>query len=196
MTSRRLGVLGGTFDPIHLGHLVMASEVHAALGLDAVLLVPTAQQPFKDDDAGADASHRLAMCAAVAGADARFEVSDVDVQRGGTTYTVDTLTDLAAIHADAELFFIAGADSIAQLPRWKNPEHLMNLATFVGIARQGYPAPDLEPPHVVVETPTMGVSSTEVRRRVRAGQPVRYLVPDIVVEYIDHHRLYLGGADG
>lgn len=195
VNSQRIGVLGGTFDPIHLGHLVVASEVCAALALDRVLLVPAHRQPFKDSTGDAAPEHRLAMCRLAADADERLEVSDVDLRRGGTTYTVDTLTDLAGEYADAEFFFIAGADSVSRLSEWRDPERLMTLATFVGVARPGQAAPALQAPHLVVETPQMGVSSTEVRRRRQIGAPVRYLVPDAVADYMATHTLYLGGPD-
>jgi len=195
VTNRRIGVLGGTFDPIHLGHLVVASEVCNALSLDRVLLVPARQQPFKDSTGHAAPEHRLAMCRLAVEDDDRLDVSDVDLVRGGLTYTVDTLTDLAVEYPDAELFFIAGADSVARLAQWREPERLMNLARFVGVSRPGHTPPTLTAPHMVVETPEVGVSSTDVRHRLRTGTPIRYLVPDSVVAYIAQHALYLGGPD-
>ena len=195
VSSERIGVLGGTFDPIHLGHLVVASEVCAALELDRVILVPAHQQPFKDSTGHASPEQRLEMCRLAVEGDDRLEVSDVDIARGGVTYTVDTLADIAAEHDGAEVFFIAGADAVSRLSEWREPARLMELATFVGVERQGHPAPALTPPHLVVETPEVGVSSTEVRRRRRAGAPVRYLVPDAVAAYFAQHALYLGGPD-
>lgn len=195
VSNLRIGVLGGTFDPVHLGHLVVASEVHAALSLDKVLLVPAYRQPFKDTTGHASPEQRLAMCLAATAEDDRLDVSDVDLVRGGVTYTVDTLADLAAAYQGAELFFIAGADAIARLSEWRDPERLMGLARFVGVSRPGYAGAALGAPHLVVDTPKVGVSSTEVRRRVRTGAPVRYLVPDAVATYIDQHTLYLGGPD-
>ena len=195
VTSERIGVLGGTFDPIHLGHMVVASEVCAALSLDRVILVPAHQQPFKDSTGHATPAQRIAMCRLAVEGDDRLEVSDVDMVRGGVTYTVDTLADIAAEHPGAELFFIAGADAVSRLSEWREPERLMQLAKFVGVGRKGHPAPALTEPHVVVETPEVGVSSTEVRSRRRTGAPVRYLVPDAVVAYIAQYALYLGGPD-
>ncbi|WP_291379227.1 nicotinate-nucleotide adenylyltransferase [Demequina sp.] len=195
VNSPRIGVLGGTFDPIHVGHLAVASEVCHALNLDRVLLVPALRQPFKDAEGGASPAQRLEMCRLAVAADPRLEVSDVDVVRGDTTYTVDTLTDLAAMHPGAELFFIAGADAIARLSEWREPERLITLATFVAVARPGHPSPEPGATHLVVHAPQMGVSSTEVRRRRRTGAPVRYLVSDTVAEYIVQHSLYLGGPD-
>lgn len=195
VTRERIGVLGGTFDPIHLGHLVVASEVCAVLDLDRVIVIPARQQPFKDSTGHATPEQRVAMCRLAVEGDDRLEVSDVDIARGGVTYTVDTLADIAAAHPGAELFFIAGADAVSRLSEWREPSRLMELATFVGVGRQGHPAPALTPPHVVVETPEVGVSSTEVRRRRRTGEPVRYLVPDAVATYIAQNALYLGGPD-
>jgi nicotinate-nucleotide adenylyltransferase len=195
VTSERIGVLGGTFDPIHLGHLVVASEVCSALSLDRVILVPAHQQPFKDSTGYATPEQRIAMCRLAVEGDDRLEVSDVDMVRGGVTYTVDTLADIASAHPGAELYFIAGADAVSRLSEWREPARLMQLATFVGVERQGHPAPALSAPHLVVETPEVGVSSTEVRSRCRAGSPVRYLVPDAVAAYIVKHALYLGGSN-
>lgn len=191
-TLRRLGVFGGTFDPIHLGHLAAADEVRHALGLDEVVFVPAHAQPLKPAPV-ASPEHRLAMTRLAVEGDAGFSVSTVDLDRGGATYTVDTLADLTALHPDAELTFIAGADAVATLDRWKDPERLMTLARFVGVTRPGHEAPDPGRGVWVVDVPGVAVSSTEVRRRVSVGAPIRYLVPDAVVEYIDRHRLYLGG---
>ncbi|WP_265101846.1 nicotinate-nucleotide adenylyltransferase [Demequina pelophila] len=188
-------MLGGTFDPIHLGHLAIASEVCAELGLDQVLLVPANGQPFKEGMEAASPAHRLAMCRLVAEDDERLAVSPVDIERGGTTYTVDTLMDLRAQRPDAELFFITGADALARLDEWREPERLTELATFVGVTRPGHSLVRLEWPHVLVEAPELAISSTDVRRRVRNGRPIRYLVPRRVAEYIAEHGLYDGGLD-
>ena len=192
MAPQRIGVLGGTFDPIHLGHLAAASEACHALGLDSVLLVPANTQPLKPAPQES-AQHRLAMCRAAVDGDARLAVSDVDVARGGATYTVDTLTDLAAQFPGVELTFMVGADALQTLGKWKDPERLRSLARFVGMTRPGYQTPVASDGVVVVEVPGVAVSSTEVRRRVRDGSPVRYLVPDTVVAYIERNGLYLGG---
>jgi len=195
VNSHRIGVLGGTFDPIHVGHLVVASEVCHALELDRVLLVPAVRQPFKDSDGHATPAQRLDMCRLAVATDERLDVSDVDIVRGDVTYTVDTLTDLAAVYPGAELFFIAGADAIARLSEWREPERLVKLARFVAVGRPGHDSPRPGATQLVVDAPQIGVSSTEVRRRRRTGAPVRYLVPDTVAEYIVQHSLYLGGSD-
>ncbi|MGC4175011.1 nicotinate-nucleotide adenylyltransferase [Demequina sp.] len=188
----RLGILGGTFDPVHIGHLAAASQVHHDLGLDRVLLVPANAQPLKPAPI-ASGSDRLAMCHAAIANDPRFETSDVDLVRGGATYSVDTLGDLRKAHPGAEFFFITGADSLATLPQWKNYEILVTLATFVGVQRPGHSLEQLDAPHVLVDVPALAVSSTNVRDRVRAGAPIRYLVPDAVAQYVEDHQLYLGG---
>jgi nicotinate-nucleotide adenylyltransferase len=195
VSSRRIGVLGGTFDPIHVGHLVVASEVCYALDLERVLLVPTWRQPFKDSEGFAAPEHRLEMCRLAAAADERLEVSDVDIVRGGITHAVDTLTDVGAAYPGAELFFIAGADAISRLSEWHDPERLVTLARFVAVSRPGHASPASTETQLVVAAPQIGVSSTEVRRRRRTGAPVRYLVPDTVAKYIVQHSLYLGGSD-
>lgn len=194
-SDRRIGILGGTFDPIHHGHLAAASEVHAALRLDRVLIVPTAAQPFKRDVVSASEHHRVAMCRKAVRNDARFTVSTVDVDRGGVTYSIDTLRDLGEQYPGAEFFFITGADALARLSEWKDAEELGRLATFVGVTRAGHSFPQLETPHQFVKTPSLAISSTDVRRRVRAGAPIRYLAPTSVVDYISKHELYLGGLD-
>lgn len=194
-TQRRIGVLGGTFDPIHHGHLAAASEVAAALHLDQVLLVPVHSQPFKLDQRMAAPEHRLAMCRLAVEGDDRLGVSDVDVARGGVTYTLDTLTDLRAEMPDAEVFFITGSDALARLHEWKDAERLTSLARFIGVTRPGHSLPDMDMPHTLVEVPAMAVSSTDVRRRVRTGAPIRYLVPRAVADYIAKHDLYAGGMD-
>ncbi len=192
----RIGVLGGTFDPIHVGHLAAASEVHAALSLDRVLVVPAAEQPFKAGREVASGEDRLAMARLAVADDPRFEVSDVDILRGAPTYTIDTLTDLRAEIPDAVWFFVTGADALARLDEWRDSERLRALATFVGVTRPGYAVPEGPRGVTLVEVPALGVSSTDVRRRVVSDLPIRYLVPDVVADYIDKHCLYRGGAHG
>ena len=189
----RLGILGGTFDPIHVGHLAAASEVHFVLGLDSVLLIPANAQPLKSAPI-ASGKDRLAMCHAAAASDPRLQVSDVDLRRGGATDSVDTLGDLRKQHPGADFFFIMGADALATLPRWKDYASLVTLATFVGVTRPGHSLEQLDAPHVLVEVPALAVSSTDVRDRLRAGAPIRYLVPDAVAQYVEDHQLYLGGT--
>lgn len=190
--NTRIGVLGGTFDPPHLGHLVAAADVCFALKLESVLFAPTSAQPLKPPPV-ASAAQRLDMCRLATNDDPLLDVTDVDVVRGGATYTVDTLRDLHARHADADLYFITGADALATLPRWKDAGDLPTLATFVGVTRPGHSFPQLDAPHRLVEIPALAVSSTDVRDRVREGFPIRYLVPDVVAQYIADNGLYSGG---
>nr|WP_101397180.1 nicotinate-nucleotide adenylyltransferase [Phycicoccus duodecadis] len=191
----RLGVMGGTFDPIHHGHLVAASEVQALLGLDEVVFVPTGRPWQKETGEVSPAEHRYLMTVVATASNPRFTVSRVDVDREGLTYTVDTLRDLTAQRPDADLFFITGADALAQILSWKDADELFELAQFVGVTRPGYALSELGLPAdrvILQEVPAMAISSTDCRDRVRAGQPVWYLVPDGVVQYISKHRLYRG----
>jgi nicotinate-nucleotide adenylyltransferase len=195
MAKFRLGVMGGTFDPIHNGHLVAASEVAAALGLDQVVFVPTGDPWQKEKVTGSE--HRYLMTVIATAANPRFLVSRVDIDRGKPTYTVDTLTDLRSQYPDAELFFITGSDAIAQILAWHEVENLWGLAHFVAVSRPGHQMeiPDLPEGSVTsVEVPALAISSTDCRRRVSQGNPVWYLVPDGVVQYIAKHALYKESA--
>ncbi|MGC5626661.1 nicotinate-nucleotide adenylyltransferase [Georgenia sp. Z1344] len=194
---RRVGLMGGTFDPIHHGHLVAASEVQHLLGLDEVLFVPTGVQPFKRDRKVTEAEHRYLMTNIATASNPRFTVSRVDIDRGGDTYTIDTLRDIQAQMPDAELFFITGADALSQILAWKDADELWDLATFVGVTRPGHDlvAEGLPEDRVKLqEVPAMAISSTDCRLRVQEGKPVWYLVPDGVVQYIAKHRLYIDPA--
>jgi nicotinate-nucleotide adenylyltransferase len=187
----RIGVMGGTFDPIHHGHLVAASEVAQSFDLDEVLFVPTGM-PYQKSDV-TESEHRYLMTVIATAANPRFTVSRVDIDRKGPTYTIDTLRDLRALHPDADLFFISGADAIAQILDWKNAEELWSLAHFVAVSRPGHPLTISGLPESVVsllEVPALAISSTDCRSRVSRGFPVWYLVPDGVVQYISKHHLY------
>jgi nicotinate-nucleotide adenylyltransferase len=193
MAKIRLGVMGGTFDPIHNGHLVAASEVAAALKLDQVVFVPTGAPENKPDVTGGE--HRYLMTVIATAANPRFLVSRVDIDRDKPTYTVDTLTDLKNSYPDAELFFITGSDAIAQILAWKEVQKLWDLAHFVAVSRPGHALqiPDVPKGTVtVVEVPALSISSTDCRNRVSNGEPIWYLVPDGVVQYIGKHGLYKG----
>lgn len=193
---RRVGVMGGTFDPIHHGHLVAASEVQAWFDLDEVVFVPTGDPWQKSDRAVTTAEHRYLMTVIATAANPRFTVSRVDIDRDGPTYTRDTLRDLRTAMPDAELYFITGADALADIFTWRDPDELFELARFVGCTRPGYtmdadvlaalPAERV----TMVEIPALAISSTACRERARAGEPVWYLVPDGVVQYISKHHLY------
>jgi nicotinate-nucleotide adenylyltransferase len=187
----RLGVMGGTFDPIHHGHLVAASEVASAFNLDGVLFVPTGE-PWQKSKV-TDGEHRYLMSVIATASNPRFTVSRVDIDRDGPTYTIDTLKDVQKAFPEAELFFITGADAIKQILQWKDVEQIWPLAHFVAVTRPGHllelpPAP--EGAISVLEIPALAISSTDVRSRVAEGNPVWYLVPDGVVQYIGKHNLY------
>lgn len=189
--------MGGTFDPVHHGHLVAASEVQAALDLDEVVFVPTGQPWQKEGRDVAAAEHRYLMTVVATASNPRFTVSRVDIDREGPTFTIDTLRDLHAQHPDAELFFITGADALAQILSWKDADELFSLAQFIGVTRPGYELSETGLPADrvdLMEVPAMAISSTDCRDRVRDGEPVWYLVPDGVVQYINKHRLYTASA--
>jgi nicotinate (nicotinamide) nucleotide adenylyltransferase len=187
----RVGVMGGTFDPIHHGHLVAASEVAQSYGLDEVIFVPTGE-PWQKGEV-TPAEHRYLMTVIATASNPRFTVSRVDIDRAGPTYTIDTLRDIKRLRPDAELFFITGADAIAQILSWRNVQELWALAHFVAVSRPGHdlsisglPTQDVS----LLEVPALAISSTDCRGRVSRGFPVWYLVPDGVVQYISKHHLY------
>jgi len=196
-TSRpaRIGVMGGTFDPIHHGHLVAASEVAHSFGLDEVVFVPTGV-PWQKSDV-TPSEHRYLMTVIATAANPQFTVSRVDIDREGPTYTIDTLRDLKRDRPDAELFFITGADAVAQILSWRDHDELWELAHFVAVSRPGHVlSTDGLPPGDVsqLEVPALSISSTACRERVHDGEPVWYLVPDGVVQYIAKHHLYRSKA--
>lgn len=188
--------MGGTFDPIHHGHLVAASEVQSWFDLDEVVFVPTGQPWQKADREVSPAEHRYLMTVIATAANPRFEVSRVDIDRDGLTYTIDTLRELRAANPDADLYFITGADALAAILTWRDHDELFDLAHFVGCTRPGHELDaqtlaDLPQNRItLVEIPALAISSTDCRQRVGAGEPVWYLVPDGVVQYIGKHRLY------
>ncbi|GAT07248.1 nicotinic acid mononucleotide adenylyltransferase [Mycolicibacterium novocastrense] len=191
--------MGGTFDPIHNGHLVAASEVADLFGLDEVVFVPTGQPWQKDRDVTA-AEDRYLMTVIATASNPRFSVSRVDIDRSGPTYTKDTLLDLHALNPDADLFFITGADALASILTWQNWEDMFAIASFVGVSRPGY---ELDGKHIaaaikelpddalrLVEVPALAISSTDCRKRAEENRPIWYLVPDGVVQYVAKRRLY------
>lgn len=190
--GERLGVLGGTFDPVHCGHLLLARHVLEALHLDRVLLVPAAEPPHKSE-VPTPPEHRWRMvCAAVEGHD-RLEASDLELRRPGVSYTVDTLRRLRDEGPADERFLIIGADNVPELESWHDPEGILSLATVIAGTRVesgALPAGALADRVERVDTPVFDISSTEIRRRVRAGLPVRCLVPEAVEGYIADHGLY------
>ena len=190
-TKRRIGVMGGTFDPIHNGHLVAASEVASAMELDEVLFVPTGK-PWQKQEVS-PAEHRYLMSVVATASNPQFKVSRVDVDRPGFTYTVDTLNELNEQFPDADVFFISGAHAIAQIIAWKDIDSVWGLAHFVAVSRPGHKLKLPKAPKGAIselEVPALSISSTDVRQRVAQGKPIWYLVPDGVVQYISKHHLY------
>ena len=189
----RVGIMGGTFDPIHHGHLVAASEVATLFDLDEVIFVPTGEPWQKGDRRVSPAEHRYLMTVIATASNPRFWVSRVDIDRPGPTYTIDTIRDIRDQRPGADLFFITGADALAQILSWKDAEDALKLARFVGVTRPGY---DLSDDHLptdavtLVDVPAMAISSSDCRDRVAHRRPVWYLVPDGVVQYINKHALY------
>ncbi|GAA1718603.1 nicotinate-nucleotide adenylyltransferase [Fodinicola feengrottensis] len=194
--AQRIGIMGGTFDPIHHGHLVAASEVADRFELDEVVFVPTGQSYQKQGQSAAE--DRYLMTVIATASNPRFSVSRVDISRPGPTYTRDTLTDLREVYGkDVEMFFITGADALSAILTWKDHDDLFAMAHFVGVTRPGFVLSDQHlPAHAVslIEVPAMAISSTSCRERVAGGRPVWYLVPDGVVQYIEKRGLYRADA--
>jgi nicotinate-nucleotide adenylyltransferase len=193
----RLGVMGGTFDPIHHGHLVAASEVAARFGLHEVVFVPTGEPWQKSDRRVSAPEDRYLMTVIATASNPRFGVSRVDIDRDGATYTVDTLSDLAESRGPStDLFFITGADALAQILTWRGADRLFDLAHFVGVSRPGSELSLKTVEHLpkdkvtLLEVPALAISSTDCRRRVAQGLPIWYLVPDGIVQYIAKRGLY------
>jgi nicotinate-nucleotide adenylyltransferase len=191
--------MGGTFDPVHNGHLVAASEVADLFELDEVVFVPTGQPWQKNRDV-TPAEDRYLMTVIATASNPRFSVSRVDIDRGGATYTRDTLRDLRALNPDADLYFITGADALASILTWQDWEEMFALARFVGVSRPGY---ELDGEHIqkalkemppdaltLVEVPALAISSTDCRKRAEEDRPIWYLVPDGVVQYVSKRKLY------
>jgi nicotinate-nucleotide adenylyltransferase len=197
----RVGLLGGTFNPPHLGHLVCAQEALSGLGLDRVLLVPVREPPHKAVEVEPGLEHRVAMCAAAVAGAPRFGVSRVDADRPGPSYTADTLR---ALGGDDDLWFIVGGDMALSLPAWAEPSVVLSLARLGVAEREGVRREDVRERLAAAlpdagervdffEMPRMDISSSLIRRRVRAGLPIRYLVPDAVAAYIEREGLYRDG---
>jgi nicotinate-nucleotide adenylyltransferase len=192
--------MGGTFDPIHNGHLVAASEVAALYDLSEVIFVPTGQPWQKTDREVTEAEDRYLMTVLATATNPAFSVSRIDIDRPGLTYTIDTLRELREDHPDAELFFITGADALAQILDWRSADEMFSMAHFVGVTRPGYELALDErfPPDTVslLEIPALTISSSDCRDRVSRSMPIWYLVPDSVVRYIDKRHLYRDIKDG
>jgi nicotinate-nucleotide adenylyltransferase len=196
----KIGVLGGTFDPIHLGHLKVAEEVTASLTLDEVIFMPAGQPWLKADNLISLAEHRLEMIRlALAGRD-NFKLSTMEIERPGPTYTVDTMAELGRQLGSEELFFILGWDNLSQLPQWHEPSRLIELCRLVAVPRVDFPPPDLASLDgaipglskrvILLNAPRIDVNASEIRRMVAQGLSIRNLVPEVVERYIKEHRLY------
>ena len=194
----RLGVMGGTFDPIHYGHLVTAEEALVQFGLDSVLFVPTGLPWMKEHKVVSPAEDRYLMTVIATASNPLFDVSRMEVDRDGPTYTVDTLRRLKELYgAQTELFFITGADAIEEILAWKDHEELFGLARFIAATRPGYDIaafvgqePEGPPQITVMNIPALAISSTDIRARVAAGRPIRYLVPEGVKSYVEKAGIY------
>ncbi|MBT9134012.1 MAG: putative nicotinate-nucleotide adenylyltransferase [Firmicutes bacterium] len=194
----RIGVMGGTFDPIHLGHLVTAEAVRHRFGLQQVVFVPTGRPPHKRGNDVSSAEHRYVMTFLAVLSNPEFGVSRIEIDRLGYSYTFDTMLALGEMYGpDCELYFITGADVMRDIHTWHRAPELLTLCHFVAASRPDYTLCERfrQGGHIhLVEVPAMAISSTDLRRRVRAGEPIRYLVPEAVENYIYEHRLYLNGA--
>ena len=191
----RLGIMGGTFDPIHCGHLLLARNLLERLPLDRILFVPAADPPHKNHRTDiATGAHRWAMVKRAIADEPGFEVSSVELERNGKSYTVDSLRLLGQRHPGSELFLLIGADNVSDISTWHDPEGILELCTVVAgsrtMATATPPDPELVSRIVFVETPAIDISSTRIRQRLRDGLPVRWLIPDGVEEYIRAERLY------
>ncbi len=195
----RIGVLGGTFDPVHYGHLRLAEEVREALGLQRVWLIPAFVSPFRTAEQLSDPTHRLQMLQLAAQDNPHFTVSDIEIQRGGVSYTVETLHALQAQLPDTELYLILGADALRGFPTWREPERIVQVCQLAAGVRPDHDLPTTlnalpEPIRARVQpipTTPLDISASELRQRVRARRSIRYLTPPNVIEYIHQHRLYL-----
>ncbi len=190
----KVGIMGGTFDPIHHGHLVAASEVAHLFDLDEVVFVPTGQPWQKDPDNVTPSEDRYLMTVIATAENPQFRVDRIEIDRAGPTYTLDTLREMRASYGpDVELYFITGADALGAILSWHNVDELFELAHFVGCNRPGHHLSDSGLPEgkvSLVEVPALAISSTECRERVRKGEPIWYLVPDGIVRYINKTGLY------
>lgn len=197
MNRRKVGIFGGTFDPIHAGHLITAQEVRTKCGLEKVIFVPSADPPHKERRPLTRAGDRLRMVSLAIEGDPRFEVSSMELERPGKSYTVDTLRQMReSFGPEVELCFIIGADNVPEMRTWKEPERIFDLTEVIVATRPGFEPQRMDAPFAermtFVPTLEIALSSTEIRRRVKRGRPIRYWVPKEVERYIAEKRLYVG----
>jgi nicotinate-nucleotide adenylyltransferase len=200
--SKRIGVMGGTFDPIHYGHLVAAEAVRAEFGLDRVIFIPTGNPPHKQHISITGSEHRYLMTVLATSSNPDFEVSRIEVDKSELTYTIDTIKELQRIYGDAaDLYFITGADAVLELLTWHKIEELLTLCKFIAVTRPGFDKQALEQKIeeitskyngeiICLEVPLLAISSTDIRERAGSGKTIKYLVPEAVEEYIGKHGLY------
>ena len=194
----RLGVLGGTFDPIHNAHLFISMDAAASFGLEKVLIIPNAVPPHKPGQPVTEPHHRLQMVELAVHGNRLLEADPLEVKRGGISYTVETLRELRRRYPDSEILFLTGADAVAEIGTWREPKTVVRLCRLVAVSRPGLGLAELRArvpaelfPFIELhQVPPMGISSTMIRERVQRGLPIRYLTPDAVVDYIEEHRLY------
>jgi len=207
MAEYKVGVLGGTFDPVHLGHLIVAEDVRQKLGLQEVLFIPAGRPRLKDNKSISEAEHRLEMVILATASNPYLNVSTIEIERPGPSYSVDTVVELkAGLGAGAKIFFIAGYDTLADLHLWKDPRRLVEMCQVVAVARPGRNKLDLRPLEygvrgaseriMKVEVPQIDISATGIRQRVARGLSIRYLVPEAVEDYIAANNLYVQGGRG
>jgi nicotinate-nucleotide adenylyltransferase len=202
---KRIGVMGGTFDPIHVGHLVTAEEAWKQFQLDQVLFVPSGYPPHKEERRNLDADSRYLMAVIATSSNPHFKVSRMEIERAGPSYTIDTVRELHGVYGkNTEIFFITGADAILEILTWKEPEKVLEECTFIAATRPGYDLRKMEeslpeaekarhdsdPRVLVMEIPALAISSTDIRKRIEEGRPIRYLVPEGVSEFIEKNRFY------
>jgi nicotinate-nucleotide adenylyltransferase len=205
LRSKRIGVMGGTFDPIHVGHLVTAEEAWEQFQLDQVIFVPSGYPPHKEERKNLDPESRYLMTVIATADNPHFTVSRLEIDRSGPSYTVDTVRELHRLYGkNTEIFFITGADAILEILTWKEPEKVLEECVFIAATRPGYNLKRLEeslpetekarhasnPRVLVMEIPALAISSTDIRRRVAEGRPIRYLVPEGVLEFIEKNGFY------
>ena len=190
----KFGILGGSFNPVHLGHLLLAQEAKEMLGLERVFFIPYSQPPHKSADGLLQSSHRLEMIRLAIRGNPSFEASDIEMKRGGVSYSVDTLRHLRKEFPSASFYFLIGSDAFQGLYAWKEAEELFRLCRFVIAERPRFPLKDLPPQILRLPMPQLDISSKDIRQRLEEGKSIQYLVPEPVRDYLEKKRLYLPGG--